>query len=120
MTLSALKHPTTDPTPIFEHFRGNCALELLTAAIAHFDIFGRLNKQPLTFAQLRDQLGLQTRPAMVLITALRAMGFICKQGDSLSLTELAAEHLVPGANLIAAITLAWLRSHPACWEWSSY
>jgi predicted O-methyltransferase YrrM len=96
MTRSALQHPQTDPTPIFELFRGSCATELLVAAISHFDIFGRLSKQPLTFDQLSDELGLQTRPAVVLITALRAMGFIDKQGDLLTLTELAAEHLVPG------------------------
>ncbi|MSQ95725.1 MAG: methyltransferase, partial [Gemmataceae bacterium] len=34
--------PTTDPTPIFEHFRGSYGTDLLTAAVAHFNLFGRL------------------------------------------------------------------------------
>jgi hypothetical protein len=41
MKLSALVSPATDPTPIFELYRGNLASELLTAAVAHFNVFGR-------------------------------------------------------------------------------
>ena len=37
--LSALVCPQTDPTPIFELFRGSYATELLTAAVAHFGVF---------------------------------------------------------------------------------
>jgi predicted O-methyltransferase YrrM len=95
MTSSALIHPTTDPTPIFEHFRGSYGTELLTAAVAHFDVFGRLNRQPMTFDRLRSALGLEQRPAMVLITALRAMGMLVQEDDLLVLTDLAREHLVP-------------------------
>ncbi len=97
MNVTALKHPTVDPTPIFEYFRGSYGSELLTAAIAHFDIFGRLNRNPLTLEDLRVELGLEQRPAVVLITALRAMGLIEKNSNgTLTLTKLAAEHLVPG------------------------
>lgn len=88
--------PQTDPTPIFEHFRGNQASELLTAAVAHFDIFGRLDRQPLSLNDLRNELGLQSRPAVVLVTALRAMGLLVESNGLLSLSELAQEHLVPG------------------------
>lgn len=98
MPHSALTHPTTDPTPIFEHFRGSYGSELLTAAVAHFDLFTRLAEQPLTFNELRTALDLQSRGAHVLITALRAMGLIDQRTDKLVLTELAAEHLVPGGD----------------------
>lgn len=98
MPHSALRHPATDPTLIFEHFRGSYGSELLTAAVAHFDLFGRLNEQPLSFEDLRAALGLDSRPANVLITALRAMRMIEEQNGVLSLTELAKEHLVPGGD----------------------
>ncbi len=54
MTPSALKLPGTDPSPIFEQFRGNNATELLTAAVAHFTLFGRLAESgPAPFEELR-------------------------------------------------------------------
>lgn len=101
MTVPALPHPITDPTPIFEHFRGSYGSELLTAAVAHFDLFGRLNDRPMSFDDLRASLELEQRPAHVLITALRAMGLIESTGAPsggalLALTEIAKEHLVPG------------------------
>ncbi len=72
MTLSALGSPHTDPTPIFDWFRAHYASELLTAAIAHFKVFEQLSGGPLTFAALREQLGLAERPAVVLICACAA------------------------------------------------
>jgi O-methyltransferase/methyltransferase family protein len=96
--LSALQPPSMDPTPIFEAFRGSYATELLTAAVAHFNVFGRLAAKPLSFEDLRRALGLEARPAHVLITALRALGLLTPDDtDRLTLTELAREHLVPGA-----------------------
>jgi SAM-dependent methyltransferase len=89
--------PRTDPTPIFEHFRGSYATELLTAAVAHFNLFGLLAEGPLPQDELQSRLGLQRRPALVLLTALRAMGLLTSDaaGD-VALAPLAREHLVPG------------------------
>src|SRR5688572_3567137 len=98
MPLSALQPPSIDPTPIFELFRGNHATELLTAAVAHFNVFGLLSRGPLPDADLRRALGLEERPFVVLTTALRAFGLLARDGDGrLDLTPLAREHLVPGA-----------------------
>jgi predicted O-methyltransferase YrrM len=91
-----LPAPATDPTSLFEYFRGSYATELLTAAVAHFGVVGRLAETPQSFADLRDALGLAERPAVVLVTALRAMGLIAEVAGHLTLTPLAAEHLVPG------------------------
>ena len=89
--------PTLDPTPIFELFRGNHATELLTAAVAHFDLFRRLTRQPLTLAELARELELAERPAVVLTVALRAMGLLRADSDGrLALADLAREFLVPG------------------------
>ncbi len=93
----ALPAPSVDPTPIFEAFRGNHATELLTAAVAHFNVFGRLAGRPMSPDELRRDLGLAERPAVVLLTALRAMWLLTADaGGRLDLTALAREHLVPG------------------------
>jgi hypothetical protein len=92
-----LSVPPLDPTPIFEVFRGNYGTELLTAAVAHFRVFPRLSAAARTFAEFRQELGLEERPASVLVTALRAMGLLAADaGGRLELTELARRHLVPG------------------------
>ena len=97
MPLSALIAPRVDPTPIFELFRGSYATELLTASVAHFDLFGRLSRQPATSAELGAALGLAERPTAVLVTALRAFGLLAMDATGrLGLTELAREHLLPG------------------------
>lgn len=89
--------PTTDPTPIFEHFRGSYGTDLLTAAVAHFNLFGRLAQQPMTLAQLGQALELAERPTIVLVTALRAFGLLAADAQgNLTVTEMAREHLLPG------------------------
>ena len=94
----ALQLPQVDPTPLFELFRGNFATELLTAAVAHFNLFGRLADGPRTSVELAADLGLADRAACVLLTALRAMGLLAADTEGrLTLTPMAREHLLPGA-----------------------
>ena len=90
--------PDTDPTPIVELFRGNYATELLTAAVAHFDLFSRLEAAgPMTSEELGGAIGLAPRAATVLLTALRAMRLLRANATGrLELTPLAREHLVRG------------------------
>jgi len=84
-----------DPTPIFEHFRGHYGSELLTAAVAHFRVFEHLAKGSRSFDALRGDLGLAERPAIVLLTALRAMGLLALDASArLELTALSREFLV--------------------------
>jgi SAM-dependent methyltransferase len=98
MTHPPMVSPMLDPTSIFEVFRGNHGTELLTAAVAHFRVFERMARGPSTFDQLRRDLGLAERPATVLITALRAFGLMIEDEEGrLGLTELARDHLTPGA-----------------------
>ena len=98
MPLSATQPPQADPTPIFEIFRGSYATELLTAAVAHFNLVGLLSQQPLTPAELGKALGLAERPTIVLQTALRSFGLLTTDAQGrLQLTQMAREHLLPGA-----------------------
>ncbi len=92
--------PTTDPTPIFEAFRGSYATELLTAAVAHFKLFELLHAGPTSFDSLAKSTNLAPRAATVLLTALCGMGLLSRrQSDGAPLYELTAvarEHLLPG------------------------
>jgi SAM-dependent methyltransferase len=93
MPLNALTFPATDPTSIFEHYRGSYGTELLVAGVAHLRVFDHL-RQAMTLEQLAMAMGLERRPAIVLVTALRAMGFIqTDERDLLSPTATAREHL---------------------------
>ena len=99
MTHPPMVSPWLDSTPIFEVFRGSYGTELLTAAVAHFEVFKILRDDPMSADALRRALGLSERPATVLLTALRAMGLI--DIDDLGRcvpTELAREHLTPGSH----------------------
>ena len=96
MPVSALMPPSADPTPIFELFRGTYATDLLTAAVAHFGVFGRLERHAMTTSELGEALGLAERPTVVIVTALRAFGLLSSNDGKLQLTDLAREHLVPG------------------------
>ena len=95
---TTLESPLTDPTPIFEFFRGNYGSELLTAAVAHFDVFDLLCVSPLTLDQLQAHSNIEARPTNVLVTVLRAFGLIQQNSDGkFELTPLAVEHLAPDA-----------------------
>jgi len=96
---SALEPPAGDPTSIFEAFRGVHSTELLTAAVAHFEIFTRLEGGALDAAELREMIGLGERPFVVLSTALKAMGLLAAGSTGeLELTSLAREHLLEGSD----------------------
>ncbi len=95
MTLPPLSAPPLDPTPIFEHFRGHYGSELLCVAVAHFRLFEHLAKGPRSLEALRGDLGLAERPAVVLLTALRAMGLVARNdSEQLELTSLSREFLL--------------------------
>ena len=94
---SALDAPPTDPTSIFEAFRGCHSTELLTAAVAHFEVFAKLEGGALEPGTLREVLGLAERPFVVLTTALKAMGLlVAGPAGKLDLAPLAREHLLEG------------------------
>ncbi len=117
MARRALDFPAFDPEPLFEHYRAGFASNLLIAAVAHFRVFELLSRGPLSFRALRDEIGLEDRPAVVLLTALRAMGLIVRVSDGcFALTPLASEQLAPGGYFNVTDYLALASSSPAVLE----
>src|SRR5688572_23832690 len=91
--------PTSDPAPIFETFRGNYAMELLTVGVAHFGVFERLKDGPVAADELRQATGLAERPFAVLLTGLKALGVLQEREGRVETTAIAREHLSPGSPL---------------------
>ena len=91
--------PFLDPTLLFEHFRGSYGSELLTAAVSHFGLFELLSNRPMSLVEIQQELNLQRRPAIVLLTAMRAMQLldVDLEGRYL-LSQLAVHHLVSTAD----------------------
>ena len=117
MTFSPLTSPQTDPTSIFEHFRGSHATELLTVAVAEFDLFRRLAEQPQSLIDLRATLELAERPAIVLTTALRAMGLLEVDAQGrLFLASVAREHLIPGEEFYVGDYVGLAAQNPSVQE----
>ncbi len=115
--MDSLSLPESDPTSIFEYFRGSYGTELLTVAVSHFDLFGRLAKQPRTLPELQADLNLAERPAIVLTTALRAMKLLkCNAVGQYALTPLAAEHLVRGEEFDVGSYLSLAATSPGVLE----
>jgi predicted O-methyltransferase YrrM len=109
-----LRRPATDPTSIFEFFRGSYGTDLLTAAVAHFDLFGRLAKQPRTLEDLQSELGIAQRPAIVLTTALRAMKLLHRNSaGQFEVTPVAKEHLLRGGDFDVGNYLSLAASAPS-------
>lgn len=65
-----------DPAPVTRHLRSRATSDLLVAAVVYFNVFDVLIEGPLGFDELSRQLQLKRRPAMVLLPALCAMGFL--------------------------------------------
>jgi len=91
--------PSSDPAPIFEIFRGNYAMELLTAAVAHFGLFEKLAGGSVRAADLRATIGLGERQFVVLVTGLKALRLLEEKDGRVQMTPLAREHLLPGQPL---------------------
>ncbi|MDB5305148.1 MAG: methylase involved in ubiquinone/menaquinone biosynthesis, partial [Phycisphaerales bacterium] len=105
--------PRLDPTPIFDLVRSSFGTELLAAAVAHFNLFALLAKRPLTFDELRQELGLAHRPATVLLAAIRGMGLVVADGSGkLALSPAAREALEPGGEFYMGDYVALVAENP--------
>lgn len=88
--------PQHDPTFLLDEFRTAQLSHLIVAAVCEFDIGRVLCAGPREFGLLCGELGLQQRPAIVLLTGLRSVGLIDIEADGrVALTEYGFEKLSP-------------------------
>src|SRR5882672_505412 len=86
--------PATDPLEIYRLRDGLYAVDLLGAALVHFDFFSWLAEHPSDKATICRELQIVERPTDVMLTLFTAMGLVVSKGGVFHVNELAREHLV--------------------------
>lgn len=122
--------PMTDPAAIYRYRESLAAVDALTVAIVHLDLFTSLAESPADLPAICRRFSIHPRPADTLCTLLLANGLVRRGVDGiLHVTDTAREFLVSGAPYDArpyyasiadkpgvADFLAVLRTdHPANW-----
>lgn len=107
--------PRSDPTPMLRQRDGLYAVELLSAAVIHLDLFTWLGKQPSSLAAICQAHSLHERPADVMMTLFRAMGLVHLGKDGLfQTTDLASEHMSAGTPWNMSPYFASMKNRPVC------
>jgi 3-hydroxy-5-methyl-1-naphthoate 3-O-methyltransferase len=89
--------PLTDPTAIYRYRESLTAVDALTAAIVHLDLFTALADSPADLATICQRFAIHPRPADTLCTLLVANGLLRRDGNGiLHVTDTAREFLVSG------------------------
>jgi hypothetical protein len=112
--MNFLTPPATDPTSIFRYRDGLYAVDMLTTAVCHLDLFTRLLNHPSDLPTLCRNLDLQERPADVMLTLLTAMDLLKNDGGSFSLTQMAREYVVPSSPWFIGPYFASVKERPVC------
>ena len=112
--MNFLTQPETDPTSIYRYRDGLYAVDMLTTALCHLDLFSRLAEQPSDLTSICRALDLRERPADVMLTLLTAMGLLENNGGPFSLTLLAREHLIQSSPWFIGPYFASVKERPVC------
>jgi len=90
--------PVTDPTAIYRYRESLAAVDALTAAIVHLDLFTALADSPADLPTICRRFSIHQRPTSTLCTLLIANGLLRRDGNEvLHVTDTAREFLVSGS-----------------------
>jgi predicted O-methyltransferase YrrM len=90
--------PVTDPTTIYRYRETLAAVDALTVAIVHLDLFTALADRPADLPALCRRFSIHARPTDTLCTLLLANGLLRRTTDGiLHVSDTAREFLVAGA-----------------------
>lgn len=107
---------STDPSRLLRYRDSIYASDLLICAATHFDFFSFLSERPRTFEEICSGLGIQARPADVLLALLLSMELIDVSANRYGLTELSRTHLVSGCAESLLPYYVSLKNRPQCLE----
>lgn len=93
-----LQEPVSDPTPLYRIRDGLYAIDLLSAAVIHLDIFTWLADSPATFGAICAKFEIHPRPADVMMTLLNSLGLTTVAGGVFHLTLRGREHFVSSSH----------------------
>lgn len=111
--------PTTNPLEIYRLRDGLYAVDLLGAALVHFDFFTWLAERPSDKATICRELNIVERPTDVMLTLFAAMGFVESKDGVFHVTALAREHLVKNSPWFIGPYYASLKDRPVLKDYIS-
>lgn len=111
--------PATDPLELYRLRDGLYAVDLLGAALVHFDFFTWLADHPADRATICRDLEIVERPADVMLTLFAAMGLVEERDGVYHVTATAREHLVKSSPWFLGPYYASLKDRPVLKDYVS-
>jgi SAM-dependent methyltransferase len=106
--------PQTDPLEIYRLRDGLYGVDLLAAAIVHFDFFTWLAEHPSDKATICRELQIVERPTDVMLTLFAALGLVESKDGVFHVTSSGREHLVRTSPWFIGPYYASLKDRPVC------
>ena len=104
--------PATDPTSIYRYRDGLYATDLLACALVSLDFFTWLDRNPSTTKEICSHFNITERPTDVMLTLFASMNLLQREGEKVSLTAVAREHLISTAPFFLGPYYASLKDRP--------
>ena len=106
--------PENDPLEIYRLRDGLYGVDLLGAAVVHFDFFTWLAEHPSDKATICHELQIVERPTDVMLTLFAALGLVESKDGVFHVTALSREHLVKTSPWFLGPYYASLKDRPVC------
>lgn len=116
MTGNLFAVPVTSPEKIFSLRENSFANDLFIAAVSYFDIFNWLNRFPSDIDTICNSLSIKKRPADVMMTLLKAYGFIKEKNKKYYLSDISRHYLTKESSFDLTSYISSLKNRPICWE----
>ena len=111
--------PSTDPLELYRLRDGLYAVDLLGAALVHFDFFTWLAEHPSAKATICRELQIVERPTDVMLTLFAAMSLVEERAGVFHVTATALEHLVKSSPRFLGPYYASLKDRPVLKDYVS-
>ncbi|MBN2238221.1 MAG: hypothetical protein JW712_00475 [Dehalococcoidales bacterium] len=108
--------PDSSPERIFTLRDSSFAADLFFTSVGHLDLFNRLEKTPSDIEGICLSTGIKSRPADVMLTLLKAYGFIREENGNFSITDVARDYLISDSFFDLSSYVATLVNRPICDE----
>jgi len=108
--------PLSDPLRVYRYRDGLYAVDLLSAAVVHLDLFNWLASRAAAPSEpeLRAHFDLAERPADVMVTLLVANGFLDRREGALHLTQVSREFFLAESPWDVTPYYASMKDRPVC------
>jgi SAM-dependent methyltransferase len=106
--------PPTSPQRILALRESAFAVDLFIAAVSHFNFFNWLDKSPAGIDDIWASLGIQKRPADVMLTLFKAYGFIKEKKGIYYLSDVSRNYLVDKSAFNLSSYVSSLQNRPIC------